>query len=272
VKNSLNDNDFVLGLEENAMDSLVHGVEHYIGFIDEHNPTDLKYAILHVFHALELFLKARLAKAHPLLIYQKPEDGGIADNKANTVDFKSLIGRLRNVSVDLSRQNLVDLDSLHTIRNSIEHHRVEGSSQVIEDYVGKAMRFLKNFLQKELGIILRERLDKDAYNTLSNVLDSYNERLERAKQELPDLQDKDGVPLYSLAICEECLEETIVIPDPTSHDDTVHCFFCDAHFYVTVCERCGSFILSSAPSQRDVEEPELCSDCWDEMRQRIADD
>ncbi|HAK88259.1 MAG: hypothetical protein A2X55_08190 [Nitrospirae bacterium GWB2_47_37] len=29
----------------------------------------LKFTIMHVSHAIELFLKARLAKAHPLLIY-----------------------------------------------------------------------------------------------------------------------------------------------------------------------------------------------------------
>ncbi len=34
-----------LNLEQNAMDSLVHGVEH---FVNEEKPSDLKYTILHI--------------------------------------------------------------------------------------------------------------------------------------------------------------------------------------------------------------------------------
>lgn len=42
----------VVKLEENAMDSLVHGVEHHL---HGRRNTDWKYVILHVFHAVELF-------------------------------------------------------------------------------------------------------------------------------------------------------------------------------------------------------------------------
>jgi hypothetical protein len=58
----------VIRLEENAMDSLVHGIEHYLY---GRKTTDWKYVILHVFHAVELFLKARLAKYDESLIYKK---------------------------------------------------------------------------------------------------------------------------------------------------------------------------------------------------------
>jgi hypothetical protein len=54
--------------QSNAMDSLVYGVEHHIHGTREY---DLKYVILHVFHAVELFLKARLAKHDELLVYKK---------------------------------------------------------------------------------------------------------------------------------------------------------------------------------------------------------
>ena len=63
------------------MDSLVHGVEHHIHGSREY---DRKYVILHVFHAVELFLKARLAKYDELLI-------AIA-KAVRTQQFKSLLG------------------------------------------------------------------------------------------------------------------------------------------------------------------------------------
>ena len=60
-----------IGLEENALDSLKHGIEH---FIRDTSKTDLKYAILHIAHSVELFIKARLSKEHFLLIFFKPEN------------------------------------------------------------------------------------------------------------------------------------------------------------------------------------------------------
>ncbi|MBW4593691.1 MAG: hypothetical protein KME46_12445 [Brasilonema angustatum HA4187-MV1] len=62
----------VVKLEENAMDSLVHGVEHHLY---SRRKTDWKYVILHIFHAVELFLKARLVKHDEALIYQNRKNG-----------------------------------------------------------------------------------------------------------------------------------------------------------------------------------------------------
>jgi hypothetical protein len=62
----------VITLEENAMDSLIHGIEHHLY---GKRKSDWKYIVLHVFHAVELFLKARLAKHDEKLIYTNRKDG-----------------------------------------------------------------------------------------------------------------------------------------------------------------------------------------------------
>lgn len=55
--------DFSFSLQENAIDSLQHGIEH---FLEENQAgRNLKATIIHVFHAVELFLKAALATVHP---------------------------------------------------------------------------------------------------------------------------------------------------------------------------------------------------------------
>lgn len=56
------DDDFHFDLVENAKDSLSHGVDHFIEAQESGDPSHLKYTILHTFHAIELYLKARLAK------------------------------------------------------------------------------------------------------------------------------------------------------------------------------------------------------------------
>ncbi len=56
-----------LALEENALDSLKEGVQR---LASARGGYDLKHAILHVAHAVELFLKARLAReeSSPFLV------------------------------------------------------------------------------------------------------------------------------------------------------------------------------------------------------------
>ena len=270
MSGAINENDFVLGLEQNAIDSLVHGVEH---FVNGEKPTDLKYTILHVFHAVELFLKARLARTDPSSIFTK---------KQHTVDFRTAIKRLREAGIEVSEQNYNDLNSLGVIRNSIEHYQIQFDRNAIEHYIGRAMFFLDSFLSRELGINLKEQLDEDTYAVILEALYTYKEQLEKAKEPLRQamVEMERGVRLeerpylYSLMFCPQCSEETILIPDPTSRDKTVHCFFCDSRFVVEFCERCDSPILTTLSSikERDIDEPLICENCWDELDYRIKND
>ncbi|WP_375491261.1 hypothetical protein [uncultured Nostoc sp.] len=79
-----NQQRLVVKLEENAMDSLVHGVEHHL--YGRRN-TDWKYVILHVFHAVELFLKARLAKHDESFIYKNRKSGNTVGSNVRSHTF-----------------------------------------------------------------------------------------------------------------------------------------------------------------------------------------
>jgi len=230
------ENDFHFDLEANAEDSLAHGVEHFLEAQESGDPSHLKYTVLHVFHATELYLKARLAKAHPSLIFQKPEDAHKEDPK--TVDFETLIGRLASASVKLEEDDRQDLDKLRRVRNRIEHHKISFSIEQAQDYVGRAMRFLEAFLQEELAIRLSDNLDEATYQALQEAVYSYEERLQKAKESAEEDApfDNDGSD-WSLFECAECGEETV---SPTVKEDgRCRCHFCNARFKVTYCPRCG---------------------------------
>ncbi len=64
------------GLIENAKDSFTLGAEF---FVQKGRKTYLKHTVLNLFHATELFLKARLAKVHPIL--------GCVFNLAERIEF-----------------------------------------------------------------------------------------------------------------------------------------------------------------------------------------
>jgi DNA-directed RNA polymerase subunit RPC12/RpoP len=235
-----NDPNFVLGLEENALDSLVHAVEH---FLADERETDLKYTVLHVFHAVELFLKARLVQTDQSLIFIDPKKIGEDDKTIGFFDAKK---RLLQVGVSLSDQDFDNLNELRKVRNRIEHYRITGSHDEIEQYVGNAMDFLDIFLRKELRINLKDALDQldgdgETYKTLSKAWFSY---LRRMAEEGGITQHRRDRESYDFFICEECGEEAIAFPDPTSKDKTVHCFSCQSRYSVDYCLRCSAPILS----------------------------
>lgn len=168
-------NEFVLSLEENAKDSLIHGIEH---FTADKRQTDLKYAVLHTFQAIELFLKARLAKEHFTLVYESPEKTG--DN-SKTVNFHTLLNRLDAVGVKLSEETREDLFELQKYRNKLQHHRFSEEKITVKERIGRGVRFLENFLEKELNFILKRELDDLSYRILSEAIYSYKERLLQAQ-------------------------------------------------------------------------------------------
>ena len=88
-------------LPTNAIDSLEVGIRTYL---EKPYPTSTKHAIRNIFHAVELLLKERLVRAHPLLIY-KNIDSTITDN-SSTVGLDEMFSRFRNLNIDLKKRTL----------------------------------------------------------------------------------------------------------------------------------------------------------------------
>lgn len=242
---------FVIDIRNNALSSLQHGIEHFVG---EETNDNLKFAIIHIFHALELSLKARLAKAHRLLIYEKPEDK--IDDNAKTVNFNTLIKRLENIGMKISEGD--NLKYLQKIRNCIEHHQIEADREEVKQYIGRVAQFLDKFLENELNISLRKELPDKLYNALLEAIYSYKERREKANADMGKYlsQHKD----YDKGTCPKCLTETLVIEKISSIGQKAHCFFCNEEFTEVQCSRCGGTILSGAeriPGHCDACEGEL---------------
>ncbi len=251
------EHDFEMDLEENAFDSLEVAVNFFLVAKNGEDSGNLKYSILLSVHSVELFLKARLAKAHYSLIFEKPEDCNRPD--AKTVDYRSLKARLKSIGVNLNDSDVNTLDQLKRHRNHIEHHRVQFQIEEIEGFLARTYKFLQKFVNDELGIDIKTRIDAETNRALEKALYSYEERrtlaIERAESEMPAGKDRLGVDRVD---CPHCGEATIVWP--SGSDGTVQCHFCDEKFHAEGCGRCGAPIFYSKVPDENSWQAE-CNDC-----------
>jgi hypothetical protein len=229
-------------LMENATDSLQHGVNSFL--IRDEAPTAIKHAILQIYHSIELFLKARLAQVHPVLIYKTLDKRIGADSK--TVGLVEVVVRLENLGLSLSEAHVRSLLELQRRRNRIEHFHFTPSVDHIA-VVGQALKFLLEFLPS-LGVSLEELVENgDHYRQLLEAVFSYEERVKRAEREAADT----GLPVVD---CPYCGESTVALDAGIQG----HCFFCSEDPKYTQCERCGNQV-----SESEVDELGLCEVCLD---------
>jgi hypothetical protein len=259
-----NQQRLVVKLEENAMDSLVHGVEHHL--YGRRN-TDWKYVILHVFHAVELFLKARLAKYDESLIYRKNGNTVGSDEAIDLLVREARLSLFQYVERQESGKYKLSraLDALRKARNSIEHKEVALNPDEVKEFLGAAFVFLDTFVAEELGLSLKTELD--------NLDEALREELSENGADIDDLEHQntyrtlsmaylfyirhmrtEGIPIsdpkekwidHEYFTCEMCDEEAIAVPDPTAkYLRVAHCFNCLAEYTVHYCLRCGDSYVS----------------------------
>src|SRR5258706_6674684 len=258
--------DFALQLEENAKDSLRHGIEHLLSGNDASN---LKQAILEVYHAAELFLKARLAKEHHTLIFEKPENANSPD--AYTVGLETALARLKTVNVIFEDPELSYLKHIKRVRNRLEHHQYSGKRQETEDLIASTVKVLEGFLTTELSLQLSDFLDADTVLEIEKLILSYAERLGRAQERASDASECRCDPkdhCACIAECPACGEDTVPCPDSTDKiPKHTHCYFCGEEYFINYCDRCEQLALSDVIWDDDPENyPNLCDVCSEYRR------
>ena len=86
-----------------AIESFEHGLEHYV----EGSPKSRKFALLHMDHAVELFLKEKVARLGKELY---KSDG-------QTLNFHEVLRSLKDIEIPEKTR----LQELHDTRNTIQH-------------------------------------------------------------------------------------------------------------------------------------------------------
>ena len=156
----LREKEIEFDLLSNAVDSLLHAIDHIAPMGDEAVAKDYKQAILAVAHAVELLLKERLRREHPALIWRNVDKYPSLDAQTVTVD--EAIARLESIcGVKISDEDRSAIRSSKLLRNSIQNTTgFSTTEKAARKSIGKMLAFIPEFSDKELAHPIREDLKR----------------------------------------------------------------------------------------------------------------
>ena len=245
-------NMLTLDLLSNAMDSIVHGLEHYVEGLN--SATNYKFAILHIAQGIELILKERLRQEHWVLIYDKVEK----PNKSRTIDFETAVARLQSIC-KLSLDKYIDgLRGLRNARHEIEHYKVSLSEKEAAMLIGSNIPFLIEFLEDELKTTLQEHIrDEETWQELLLIESVFAKAIRKASEEaewLLSCREKDD-EYPQIISCPLCGLEFFVIKG--NNDKQAECLLCKHVSELKECLRCYKLF----PADDWADGGSLCADC-----------
>lgn len=125
-------------LLRSAFETLEHGLWH---FLRSDTTPDMKFALLHVDQAIELFFKEKVRSAGKS-IYKNPKE---------TITIWGAYDILEK-ELGCKLPEKPDLELLHEERNNIQHKYANPSPEDAAFHLEKAMLFIRRFLKEELGL------------------------------------------------------------------------------------------------------------------------
>ena len=130
-----------------AVEVLEHGLWHYFR---SNTTTDMKFAILHVDQAIELFLKEKVRSAGKS-IYKNPKE---------TISIWGSYDVLEK-EIGCKIPEKPDLELLHEERNNIQHKYANPDPEDTAFHMEKALQFQKRFLKDELKTDIADHIPLD---------------------------------------------------------------------------------------------------------------
>jgi hypothetical protein len=157
-----------LSLLENAYSYLNASLDNVVKARTSNDQLLWKFAILNITLSIELFLKERLRREHPLLIYSNIDSYRPFTLDTRTASWTVLIERLRYVLGD--QLSKVDAGRLHlagTLRNRIIHYEVElefpSVYHTFANLHNFVVEFFENFLRQDDSETLRDHIRADLW-------------------------------------------------------------------------------------------------------------
>lgn len=220
-----------IGLKENSFDFIKKGLDEILS----NDEQDYKYAILHLYSGIILFLKDILYKEHWILIFQNVDHANkerLFDGTIKSVNHDTLINRLkRTEKFILSKRFYKDLDWLRGQRNKIEHLHNELNAHEVRSRIAILMNELYDIYHEykigSNGTILKSGNIVEEYNEFFELIKKYSFDFDDFIEERLSKINSDIKKCYMVLVCPKCSQKTLeVLPD----EQRCICHFCSTSY------------------------------------------
>lgn len=296
--------ELMFSLFDNSLDFLKRAM----GYArDSAEPSNWKYALLHLVSGLELLMKELLRREHWSLLFQNIDEATkeqLTEGNFKSVDAETAIKRLEGiVGFALDNTEKPDLRRLRDLRNRIQHFDIDIKLKQLQAYVARGLAIYAAICQRYGG-----DLAELPHEIAHDILDFEKGVYERMKSLRPQL-DASVRPTQRFRQCQKCWQDAVVFAE----DVCARCVFCGHEFNeledlvnaccegpMGDCPECENGILGFVAYnnddgeifcvrcdfttdrsywiectrcgqpywQDDPEGVDICSDCWDQVTSR----
>jgi hypothetical protein len=194
----------------------------------EMHPMQLKFAIFNMCQAIELSLKERLRREHPILIFDD------VDKKNRTVSAQHAIRRLQKIcNVPISKKDIETVDILTGWRNDIVHHEFSFGILEGKSALATLIGFITSFHSKHLSEIISDHIDSSLWAEAIKVEGYGNELFSRAVKRF----EEESIQKHDIFLCPTCGFSAFV-----RRDDDILCYVCNTKEDSIECEGCHEVV------------------------------
>ncbi len=251
-----------LTLQENAESFLKEALTKAL--LAESAQSEWKFAIFNLVQAIELVLKEKLRREHPLLVFANVENPKISVSLQN-----ALVRLARIESIKLTEIDVKNIHLANAIRNEITHHTVDISLEQIKIVFSKLLGFIIEFCRKQLDMEISTSMPDELWKEAVSVEAYASELYNRATKQLAE----EGIGKNKLITCIKCWYDTYV-----DIHNIYRCYLCGFAEPTTICQECGLGMFESegqkvyygkwiSHGEKEPKDwyPHLCNECYDKF-------
>lgn len=224
----------------------------------EEEPLHWKFAALNLVQAIELSLKEKLRREHPILIFQN------VDSPKNTVSLEVALKRLQKIGkINFSESDISTISKASKIRNMIVHFEFDLNAKKFKLIFAKLLGFLSQFHTIHLDSTLDEIIPGDLWQEAVSIFEYSEELFKRAEK----IFEEQGIDVYYIWTCANCGWDAFVI-----QDDINICYVCGYKAEIIECPDCKEFFYHADCYELqtgDERYEHFCNNCYEE---RISND
>jgi hypothetical protein len=212
-----------------------------------------KFAIFNLTQAIELSLKERLRREHPLLVFQD------AGKQGQTVGLRDAVLRLRDdCQLPLSQDDVDTIKRAAAWRNQIVHSEFSLNTAELKAAFAKLTGFIADFHVQFLGDKLKETIPEKLWQEVVSIREYIEDILRRANDRLA----REKIHPSTVWPCLKCGWKAFV-----SQHQKNKCYVCGHTDLIAECDGCGR--LEYVSQMRIEPDPEpgsydfdhLCREC-----------